>query len=93
MTDNQLTISGLTCEYRSQPLGMDVPAPRLSWLLESPRRGARQTAFQVAAAEDETQLGAERVCCGTAASKSQTNRCTCHMQAPRCARASGCIGG
>ena len=45
-----LKVEGLKCEYRVNPLGLDTPQPRLSWLLESPQRGARQTAYQVLAA-------------------------------------------
>jgi alpha-L-rhamnosidase len=37
----------LRCEYRTDPLGVDEPAPRLSWQIRSPRRGERQTAYQV----------------------------------------------
>jgi alpha-L-rhamnosidase len=42
-----LRVSGLTCEFAVDPLGVDVAAPRLSWRLESDRRGAKQTAYQV----------------------------------------------
>ncbi|HEY5481646.1 MAG TPA: family 78 glycoside hydrolase catalytic domain, partial [Verrucomicrobiae bacterium] len=45
-----LKVEGLKCEYRVNPLGLDTPQPRLSWLLESPQRGQRQTAYQVLAA-------------------------------------------
>jgi alpha-L-rhamnosidase len=45
-----LKLDGLKCEYRVNPLGLDTPQPRLSWLLESPERGQRQTAYQVLAA-------------------------------------------
>jgi alpha-L-rhamnosidase len=38
-----LTVSDLRCEYRQEPLGIDVAQPRLSWLLHSDR----QTAYQV----------------------------------------------
>ncbi len=38
-----------TCEYLENPIGIDAARPRLSWALESDRRGDRQTAFQVAA--------------------------------------------
>ena len=34
-----LKLEGLKCEYRVNPLGLDTPQPRLSWLLES--RGQR----------------------------------------------------
>jgi len=37
----------LRCEYLSEPLGVDTASPRLSWQLESPARGDRQTAFQI----------------------------------------------
>jgi len=45
MTD--LRITNLRCEYLVAPLGIDERAPRLSWQLESDRRGARQIAYRV----------------------------------------------
>ncbi len=45
-----LTLSGLKSEYRVNPLGLDTPQPRLSWLLEAKERGQLQTAYQVLAA-------------------------------------------
>jgi alpha-L-rhamnosidase len=50
------TISHLTCEYRTNPLGVDVLQPRLSWQMQSDRRGARQTACQIFLASSETSL-------------------------------------
>ena len=47
---SSLTVTHLQCEYASNPLGVDVTAPRLSWVVESPERGQRQTGFQVLAA-------------------------------------------
>jgi len=46
------TVSNLTCIYRANPLGIDAMVPRLSWQIESNRRGARQTAYQVCAAAE-----------------------------------------
>jgi alpha-L-rhamnosidase len=37
----------LRCEYLENPLGIDVPRPRLSWTLESEERGQKQTAYQI----------------------------------------------
>ncbi len=37
----------LRCEYLVEPLGVDTPSPRLSWIVESPVRGDRSTAFHV----------------------------------------------
>ncbi|TWT97704.1 Bacterial alpha-L-rhamnosidase [Botrimarina colliarenosi] len=39
----------LRCEFAVGPLGVDTPTPRLSWRLESDRRGAKQTAYEVEA--------------------------------------------
>src|SRR5258708_36206511 len=50
------TIANLTCEYRTNPLGIDVIAPRLSWQLQTDRDGARQTAYRVFAASDLPSL-------------------------------------
>ncbi len=37
----------LRCEYLTDPLGIDVPQPRLYWVLDHSQRGERQTAYQV----------------------------------------------
>ena len=51
-----LTISRLRCEYLEQPLGIDAPRPRLSWQLDSSRRGAAQTAWQIRVASSPELL-------------------------------------
>ena len=45
-----IRVDRLRCEYRDRPLGIDHPAPRLSWTLESSVRGQKQTAYRVLAA-------------------------------------------
>jgi alpha-L-rhamnosidase len=37
----------LRCEYLTDPLGVDVQRPRLSWLLDHPATDQRQTAYRV----------------------------------------------
>src|SRR5450432_2803179 len=37
----------LRCEYLTDPLGIDAPSPRLSWILSSNQRGEKQTAYQI----------------------------------------------
>jgi alpha-L-rhamnosidase len=49
-----LIVSNLTCEYRINPLGIDVVQPRLSWQVESDQRGTRQTAYRILVAASET---------------------------------------
>ena len=40
-------VDDLRCEYLREPLGVDSRQPRLSWIINSDRRGERQTAYQV----------------------------------------------
>jgi len=49
-------LTHLRCEYRTDPLGIDVERPRLSWVIESARRDERQTAYQVLVASSEELL-------------------------------------
>ncbi|MGC8639815.1 MAG: family 78 glycoside hydrolase catalytic domain [Isosphaeraceae bacterium] len=51
-----LTPALLRCEYRVNPLGIDVKEPRLSWIVTSSQRGQRQTAYQVQVASDAKNL-------------------------------------
>jgi hypothetical protein len=40
----------LRCEYETNPLGIDVSNPRLSWKLQDTRRGAAQSAYRICVA-------------------------------------------
>lgn len=42
-----LTPRSLKTEYAAQPLGVDVPRPRFSWVAVAPGYGATQTAYQI----------------------------------------------
>lgn len=42
-----LKVTRLRCEYLENPLGIDAPHPRLSWILESSQRAQHQTAYQI----------------------------------------------
>jgi alpha-L-rhamnosidase len=46
----------LRCDYLDQPLGVDELVPRLSWQMESKRRGARQTAYHILVASSPALL-------------------------------------
>ena len=54
------TIEHLTCEYRIDPLGIDVLLPRLGWQLRSDERGARQAAYRLQAASSAALLAEGR---------------------------------
>jgi alpha-L-rhamnosidase len=52
---------GLRCEYRVNPMGIDVTDPRLSWILaaaNSKARGLSQKAYRILAASSENALRA-----------------------------------
>lgn len=42
-----LTVTRLTCEYKTNPLGIDAAQPRLSWQIQSTERGTLQSAMQI----------------------------------------------
>ena len=44
---NQTTVYDLRCEFATNPLGIDVTEPRLSWKLRAERRGVTQTAYRI----------------------------------------------
>lgn len=53
-----LTPEKLRVEYASEPLGLDVVRPRFSWIVASPERGARQTAYEITVANSAEELRA-----------------------------------
>lgn len=55
---SDLIVRFLRCEYRVDPLGIDVLQPRLSWVLDSDQPGQVQTAFQVQVASTIELLAA-----------------------------------
>ena len=50
----------LTCEYRTDPRGIDALRPRLSWQVRSPLRGERQTAYRILVADSPQELAQNR---------------------------------
>ena len=55
---SSLRVSALKCEYKTNPIGIDVLQPRLSWKLTSSRRAVIQSAYQIRAAEHVDDLTA-----------------------------------
>ena len=53
---SDIRVTGLRCEYRVDPLGIDVVKPRLSWVLQSSRRGQKQTAYRILVASSAENL-------------------------------------
>lgn len=53
---DDITVTKLRCEYRTNPMGIDVARPRLGWIVKSEERGQRQTAYQVLVASSRKKL-------------------------------------
>jgi len=51
-----VTVSYPRCEYLTNPSGLDVVRPRLSWVIESGQRGEKQTAYQILVASSANLL-------------------------------------
>jgi len=51
-----LTVAGLRVEYLTNPIGIDMVQPRLSWRIESNRRNTTQAAYQLQVATSEASL-------------------------------------
>lgn len=49
-------VTRLRCESMVNPLGLDEAQPRLSWAMDDPRRGARQTAYRIVVASTPEKL-------------------------------------
>ena len=47
VTAAAVEVTQLRCEYRTNPLGLDVAHPRLGWVNTSAERGASQTSYQI----------------------------------------------
>ncbi|RYG66256.1 rhamnosidase, partial [bacterium] len=50
----------LQCEYRTNPLGIDVTKPHLSWQVSSKERGQRQSAYRILVARTQAALKANK---------------------------------
>jgi alpha-L-rhamnosidase len=43
----RLDSSSITCEYRTNPLGINIKSPRVSWKIQSVRRATVQTTYRI----------------------------------------------
>jgi alpha-L-rhamnosidase len=57
--EGAMTVDRLRCEYRVNPLGIDANPPRLSWIVESGQRGAKQTAYRILVASTPEKLATD----------------------------------
>ena len=53
---NPISLAGLKCEYKANPLGIDVQQPRLGWQAASDERGWLQSGYQIRVAQNAAAL-------------------------------------
>jgi alpha-L-rhamnosidase len=59
--ETALGVTKLRCEYKVDPVGIDVRKPRLSWELVSGEKGVLQTSYEVRVAASEAELAKGKV--------------------------------
>src|SRR5580704_9989165 len=59
--DTPLVVGDLRCEYKVDPVGIDVRKPRFSWELVSAEKGVLQTSYEVRVAASEAELAKGKV--------------------------------
>ena len=88
-----LTTTNLRCEYLTNPTGIDEASPRLSWIVQSPDRGERQTAYRILVAStaallagnqgdlwDSGQVSSDDMAQVVYAGTALTSRATCYWK-------------
>jgi hypothetical protein len=55
-TIEKTEITGLRCEYRANPLGIETPHPRFSWLITSGERGIYQQAYRIVVSDNPEEV-------------------------------------
>lgn len=68
-----LRVKNLRCEYKVDPLGIDVRRPRLSWELESAEKNVVQTSYELQVAGSREELGKGKVIWGSGELKSDAS--------------------
>ena len=54
-------VKQLVCEYKTNPLGIDVAKPRLSWQLISTENDVMQTAYEIRVADSPARLNSGKL--------------------------------
>jgi alpha-L-rhamnosidase len=55
-TTSRTSVTGLRCEYLVNPINIDDPSPRLSWIVEDSGRAWFQSAYQIIVASRKELL-------------------------------------
>ena len=53
-------VINLTCEYKANPIGIDIVEPRLSWQIQSTGQNIKQTAYEIRVADSPSNLSKQK---------------------------------
>jgi len=53
LTAQNLQVTNLQCQYKTNPAGIEALAPKLSWIIQSPVHNVMQTAYRVIVADNQ----------------------------------------
>jgi alpha-L-rhamnosidase len=67
-------LEGLRTEWATNPIGIDEPAPRLTWTLHTDRRGTRQSAYEIRVASSPDSFASPLWSSGRVASSESVSR-------------------
>ena len=56
-----LTVRKLRCEYKVDPVGIDIAKPRFSWQLKSTEKNVLQTSYELQVAQSQKDLDKEKL--------------------------------
>ncbi|WP_372772738.1 glycoside hydrolase family 78 protein [Mangrovibacterium sp.] len=56
----KLQVANPVCEYRTNPVGIDVKSPRLSWKMVSDQQNVLQEAYEIRVAQSPTDLASQK---------------------------------
>ena len=56
----QLQVSSLTADYKTDPLGIDNPEPKLSWIIQSDQNNTMQANYEIRAAQVPAELAKKK---------------------------------
>ena len=56
LAQKKLQVTDLTCEYKTNPVGIDTHVPRFSWKLASLLRGVKQQSYELRVGDDAAAL-------------------------------------
>ena len=82
----------LTCEYLTDPMGIDVRCPRLGWIVPCDRRGQRQTAYRVLVAGSRQELDQDLGSVWDSGRVESDQSTLIEYAAARCGRGTGATG-